>query len=64
MTLNVKSKLLTSLAACALLVACSDEIVNEPTELEDVESQFEIDVRWSESIGVGADEKSNSTSRF
>ena len=59
MTLNVKSKLLTSLAACALLVACSDEVVNEPTELEDVESQFEIDVRWSESVGEGADEKFN-----
>ena len=59
MTLNVKSKLLTSLAACALLVACSDEVVNEPTELEDVESRFEIDVRWSESVGEGADEKFN-----
>lgn len=59
MTFNVKSKLLTSLAACVLLAACSDEIVNPPTELEDVDSKFEIDVRWSESVGEGADEKFN-----
>lgn len=59
MTFNVKSKLLTSLAACVLLAACSDEIVNQPTELEEVDSKFEIDVRWSESVGEGADEKFN-----
>jgi outer membrane protein assembly factor BamB len=59
MTFNVKSKLLTSLAACVLLAACSDEIVNPPTELEEVDSKFEIDVRWSESVGEGADEKFN-----
>ncbi|PXF63147.1 outer membrane protein assembly factor BamB [Kangiella spongicola] len=59
MTFNVKSKLLTSLAACVLLAACSDEIVNPPTELQDVDSKFEIDVRWSESVGEGADEKFN-----
>ncbi|GAA0198934.1 outer membrane protein assembly factor BamB [Kangiella japonica] len=59
MTFNVKSKLLTSLAACVLLAACSDEVVNPPTELEEVDSKFEIDVRWSESVGEGADEKFN-----
>lgn len=59
MRLNVKSKILTSLAACVLVASCGDEIVNVPTELEDVESRFEIDVRWSESVGDGADEKFN-----
>lgn len=57
MTFKVKSKLLTSLAACALLVSCADEVVNVPTELEDIESQFEVDVRWTESVGEGANEK-------
>ncbi|WP_223669648.1 outer membrane protein assembly factor BamB [Kangiella shandongensis] len=57
MILNIKSKLLTSLAACALLVACSDEEINVPTELEDIESQFELDMRWSESVGDGVGEK-------
>lgn len=59
MIFNIKSKLLTSLAACALLVACSDEEVNLPTELEDIDSQFELDVRWSESVGDGIGEKYN-----
>ncbi|AOE50291.1 outer membrane protein assembly factor BamB [Kangiella sediminilitoris] len=57
MRLNLKSKLLTSLAACTLLIACSDEVLNEPSELQDVDSQFELDVRWTESVGDGAGEK-------
>lgn len=53
-------RIVTLLIATSFLVACSDEVVNPPKELDGIDEKFAIDSEWVEVIGDGDDGKFNS----
>ncbi|WP_251357895.1 outer membrane protein assembly factor BamB [Kangiella sp. TOML190] len=53
-------KSLTLASSIALLAACADAPLNEPTELADIEEKFELDRQWREVIGNSDDGQFNS----
>ncbi|MCW8856990.1 MAG: outer membrane protein assembly factor BamB [Kangiella sp.] len=53
-------RILALLLAVVFLAACSDEVVNPPKQLDDIEEKFSIDSQWVEVIGEGDDDKFSS----
>lgn len=55
-------RIFASLIALSFLAACSDEVVNPPKELDDINEKFSVESQWVEVIGDGDGSKFNSLS--
>ncbi|MRX27315.1 outer membrane protein assembly factor BamB [Kangiella sp. HZ709] len=59
-TAKVTISKLAMISSIALLAACAEAPLNEPTELADIQEKFELDREWREVIGNSDDEQFNS----